>query len=109
MGSKGKKGIKQLEKQQKLKEKAKKEKTLKKEAAKPKPQPLAHLGSELLTSAERAVAEMKCVTPYELASKINVKLGVAKQILRSLASAGAIKLVSKSPRTAIYAPATSAS
>jgi len=107
VGGKGKKGIKQIEKQQMLKEKAKKEKpkkTVKKEAVKPKP--LTHLESGLLTSAKQAVAEMKCITPYELASKINVKLSIAKQILRSLASASVIKLVSKSHRTSIYTPVT---
>ncbi len=44
----------------------------------------------------------KVVTPYVLAQKAGITISVAKKILEQMASEGAVKLVAKNRRTAVY-------
>ncbi len=48
------------------------------------------------------LSKMKVITPYALASKYNLRLSVAKQILRKLEKEGFLELVAASRYTRIY-------
>ncbi len=54
------------------------------------------------------VRNVKVITPYELASKYELKISTAKKILRMLANQGLLELVDKSRRVEIYVPKTAA-
>ena len=57
---------------------------------------------KLLSEVEKEVTKWDYVTPYLVATKFNVKMSVAFQILRTLANKGTLVLVSKGHRTEIY-------
>ncbi|WP_069806490.1 30S ribosomal protein S25e [Vulcanisaeta thermophila] len=57
---------------------------------------------KLLSDIEKDVVKWDYVTPYLVASKYNIKMSTAFQVLRALASKGSLVLVSKGHRTEIY-------
>ncbi len=57
---------------------------------------------KLLSDVEKEVTKWEYVTPYLVASRFNTKISTAYQILRALASKGALVLVSKGHRTEVY-------
>jgi len=84
----------------------------KKAAAKPKREPekapqkrAAAPESELLARALKEIQQMSYVTPYLLSTKLEVKVGVAKRILKQLEREGKLRLVSPSRRSPLYVPA----
>lgn len=113
MGGTKKKTITQMEKQQKLKEKKEKgERERKRREEKAERDRSARMLAASKQQVEEIVREAVsagCVTPFMVASKLNVKLSVAKLLLRDVEGRGLIRLVAKSPRTLIYAPVEAAS
>ncbi len=112
MGGTKKKSISQMEKQQKLKERKEREKAEKErrrreeKAERDRSVRMLVASEEQVKIIEQEAASAGYVTPYTVASRLNVRLSVAKMLLRDVEARGLIKLVAKSPRTAIYAPAT---
>ena len=104
MGGTHGKPITALEKRQKRlleSEKKKKEVRVQKEERSEK---ITYVTSELISKAEKELANVKYITPYMLMSKLNVTYGVAKDILEELYRKGKVTLISRSRRTAIYVP-----
>ncbi|ALU11876.1 30S ribosomal protein S25 [Ignicoccus islandicus DSM 13165] len=62
---------------------------------------------DVLRKAEAIVRKMQYVTPYVLANKMEVGIGLAKRILRDLETKGVVKLYSKNRRVQVYVPAES--
>ncbi|MEM0233080.1 MAG: hypothetical protein QXD66_01275 [Candidatus Nezhaarchaeales archaeon] len=105
MGGKTKKSISAMEKQQKLREmKEEKKKVKEKEERKEKKisSPLVPL--EVVKQLENELNNMKCITPYILASKFGLKIGVAKSVLRELESRGILNCVIRGSRISVYTP-----
>jgi len=48
------------------------------------------------------LSKMKAITPYQVASRYNVKLGVAKNLLSRMEQRGYIKMVSRNANVKIY-------
>ena len=48
------------------------------------------------------LSKMKAITPYQVASRYNVKLGVAKNLLSKMEQRGYIKMVSRNGNMKIY-------
>lgn len=59
---------------------------------------------KLLTQIERDTSKMKCITPYILAARYNVRISIAKNILRKLSEKELIKKISSNRRTLVYTP-----
>jgi small subunit ribosomal protein S25e len=113
MGGTKKKTISQMEKQQRLKElkeRREREKAGKgrKKAEEASSARAVVASEEQLKLMEQEALEAGYLTPFVVASKLNVKLSAAKMLLRDAEARGIVKLVAKSPRTLIYAPAAAA-
>ena len=109
MGGTKKKTITQMEKQQKLKERKEKgEKRRREEERREKVARAITASEEQLKVIEQEAVANGYVTPYMVSSKLNVRLSIAKQLLRDAEAKGVVRLVSKSPRAIIYAPAKAA-
>lgn len=60
------------------------------------------------TTSEKFTGElqkMKVITPYTLASKFNLRMSIARELLRTLERKGVVQFVSKSQNLRIYKPA----
>jgi small subunit ribosomal protein S25e len=104
MGGAKKRSLAQAEKQQQI-QTGKDEK--KPSTTKPKATTEKKMGSiDLpdLTEKELIVelSKMKAITPYQVASRYNVKLGVAKNFLSKMEQRGYIKMVSRNANVRIY-------
>jgi small subunit ribosomal protein S25e len=105
MGGKTKKSITAMEKQQKLREKKeKKVKEEKREEKKEKRISSPLLPLEVVKQLENELNNIKCLTPYVLASKFGLKIGVAKSVLKELESRGVLKCVARGSRISVYTP-----
>jgi len=62
---------------------------------------------DLVKRASREIINMKYVTPFMLSQKLNVKVSLAKKILRILAERGIVRLYSPGKRDPLYVPAKS--
>ncbi|MEM0217613.1 MAG: hypothetical protein QXM73_02530 [Candidatus Nezhaarchaeales archaeon] len=104
MGGKTKKPISAMEKQQKLREMKGEKKVKEKEEKKEKKisSPLVPL--EVVKQLENELNNMKCITPYVLASKFSLKIGVSKSVLRELESRGILNCVVRGSRISVYTP-----
>ncbi|MEM1549443.1 MAG: hypothetical protein QXO74_01385 [Candidatus Methanomethylicia archaeon] len=58
--------------------------------------------SELVEKVKKDLKSFQYLTPLVLTNKYNVSLGVSKRVLRNLAEAKLIELVSNNPRTPVY-------
>jgi small subunit ribosomal protein S25e len=104
MGGKKKLSLKQMEKSEKKKAPQKEKRsttasTEKKSVPGITPPSLA---------GDRVAAELKklkFLTPYSVASRFELRLSVAKELLRDLERKGLVRFVSKSPNVTVYAPA----
>ena len=106
MGGKTKKSITAMEKQQKLREmKEKKVKEEKKEEKKEKKISSPLLPLEVVKQLENELNNIKCITPYVIASRFGLKMGVAKIVLKELESRGILKCVARGSRISVYTPA----
>jgi small subunit ribosomal protein S25e len=104
MGGAKKLSMAQAEKQQKM-QTGKQEK----QPASPKGKPTIEkkVGSiELPNLTEKdllaELSKMRAVTPFQVASKYNVKIGVAKNLLERMAQRGHITMVSRNGSVKIY-------
>ncbi|MCS7385565.1 MAG: hypothetical protein NDF55_02330 [archaeon GB-1867-005] len=59
----------------------------------------------LVKQIERDVSRMKYVTPYIIATKFNLRLSLAKNILKELTGNGTLTLIAPNKRAPLYAPA----
>ncbi len=105
MGTK-KLGIKQLEKQQAIRELRAKGLWGKRETAREKQARGIEAPSPDDPAFLNEIAKMKVITPYAIASRHDIKLGVAKKLLRELEQRGVIKPIIKCSRIPIYQPVT---
>ena len=102
MGGKKKLGLKQMEKMQEKKdeeEKKKKEKT----GAPREKKPLGIVPPDLKN--EKIIGDLKkmhVLTPYAVASRLNIRISAAKDFLEQLEDNGTIQLVSGSHNIKIY-------
>ena len=102
MGGAKKKSISQMARQQQLKDEAAgKEKKEDKEKRK-----TSTSVKELFDEGEvlKAIKDLRAVTPNALAAQLNVRVGVAKRVLRGLEEKGSVKVVSGSSRLRVYGP-----
>ena len=105
MGGNKKKTIAQADKQQQL-QNQKQEKTDKKKPSKEKSFEkkiggiaMPNIGEKELTSE---LSKMKAITPYTIATKYNLKISIAKNLLDSLEKIGKIQLVAGRSSIKIY-------
>jgi small subunit ribosomal protein S25e len=104
MGGAKKRSLAQAEKQQSIQT----EKQDKKPAtAKPKTVAEKKVGSNDLPNLTEnelmaELSKMRAITPYQVASKYSVKLGVAKNLLSKMEQRGYIKMVSRNGNVKIY-------
>jgi small subunit ribosomal protein S25e len=59
---------------------------------------------EVVKQLENELNNIKCLTPYVLASKFGLKIGVAKSVLKELESRGVLKCVARGSRISVYTP-----
>jgi len=64
--------------------------------------------SDILTISEQELVseltKMKAITPYQVASRYNVKVSLAKDILERLKNRGQIRMVASSGGMKVYSP-----
>lgn len=60
------------------------------------------IDKDTINKVQEELKKEKIITPYVLASKINVTISVAKKILEELERQGMISQVVKNRRTAVY-------
>jgi len=66
------------------------------------------LNESLIRRASKAVGGMDLITPYTLATTLNIKLSLARRVLRLLAEKGVVNVVDKSRALIIAIPASKA-
>lgn len=111
MGGPKRKGIKQMEKQQSLRTVKRPEgqkQTSQKTLTLQKISRVANVEPKVLAQIEKELKGMKYVTPSSIALKYNIKVGVAKDILKSLEDSGLVKYASGNERIKIYVPTLAA-
>jgi len=59
---------------------------------------------KLAIQIEKEALKMNYVTPYVIATKYNIRVSLAKNILKNLSKKGVIEKVSSNRRTILYAP-----
>jgi len=101
LGGAKKKSISQMARQQQLKDEAGKGKKEEKEKRRASTS-VKELFDE--NDVMKAMKELKAVTPHALAAQLNVRVGVAKRVLRGMEEKGSVKLVSGSSRLRVYGP-----
>lgn len=107
MGGKKKPTLSQLERQQRLREEKEKGERGKKEVQKAYAPKLGSISLPNIDdeSVVQEILSLKAITPYVVASKYNLRIGVAKQLLRVLEQRKLIKQVSGNAHLRVYAPA----
>jgi ribosomal protein S25 len=109
MGGKKKLGLKQMERMQTRKDEEETEKK-KKEKAGPSKEKKAVGVIPPDAKNEKVVNEIKkmnVLTPYAVASRLNIRISAAKDFLDQLEENGAIQLISGSHNIKIYKPVAS--
>jgi ribosomal protein S25 len=103
MGGAKKKSIAQAEKQQTL-QSSKQEKTDKKKGSKPAEKKLG--GIDLPNVKDKdliaELSKMKAITPYSVATRYNLKIGIAKDLLETLENGGSIQRVAGNSALRVY-------
>ncbi|MFQ6064621.1 MAG: hypothetical protein ACE5L6_04015 [Candidatus Bathyarchaeia archaeon] len=64
-----------------------------------------HISGIVLPDSEKVLSQMKkmkAITPYEVASRLDLRMSVAKDLLRELERKGAIEYVSGSKNLKVY-------
>ncbi|MEM0121484.1 MAG: hypothetical protein QW514_04205 [Thermoprotei archaeon] len=107
MGGKGKKGIASLEKQQarqiQEQQRKKEEKKKGKKEERSQQQKTIYVVNEATQELLNQIKPNNYYTLYELASKINVPLSLARRAVRELESMGKLKQISKSGNSRLFA------
>ncbi len=62
------------------------------------------ISDSLIKKAVKVIQGMELITPYTLANALNVKLSLARRMIRLLAEEGAIRIVDKSRALIIAVP-----
>jgi ribosomal protein S25 len=109
MGGKKKLGLKQMERMQTRKDEEETEKKKKEKAGQPKEKKAIGVIPPDAKS-EKVVNEIKkmnVLTPYAVASRLNIRISAAKDFLEQLEENGAVQLVSGSHNIKIYKPVAS--
>ncbi len=103
MGGAKKKSMAQAEKQQTL-QSTKQEKTDKKKASKPAEKKLGGIDLPNVKDKElmAELMKMKAITPYSVATRYNLKIGIAKDLLENLEKGGNIQRVAGNSALRIY-------
>ncbi len=107
MGGAKKASLAQSEKQQQMQ--TSKQEGKQPKSAKQKAPPEKKGGSsDILTISEQELVseltKMKAITPYQVASRYNVKVSLAKDILERLKNRGQIRMVASSGGMKVYSP-----
>jgi small subunit ribosomal protein S25e len=104
MGGKKKIGLKQMERMQDKKDTEEKEKKKKEKAGQTKEKkPSAVVAPD--AKSEKVVGELKkmhVLTPYSVATRFNIRISAAKDLLDQLQENGAIQMVSGNHNIKIY-------
>ncbi|MCC6021522.1 MAG: hypothetical protein LM560_00140 [Desulfurococcaceae archaeon] len=107
-GGKGGKPISIIEKRQKKAlEQQLKQQMKKAEQREKKTQVSLLVDESLINRAIKEVTGLNIITPYVLASKLGVNVGIAKRIMKELISRGMLTLVSKNRRVIVASVKTS--
>jgi len=106
MGGKKKLTIKQMERTQEKKDEASEKKKGSKSAGSPSERKAPGIMPPDLRSDKiiGEIKKMKAVTPYAVASRFNLRLSVAKDMLDELAQRGVLEYVSAGKSLKIYKP-----
>ncbi|MBW9141495.1 MAG: 30S ribosomal protein S25e [Candidatus Aramenus sp.] len=105
MGGATKKPISNVEKRMKKEMEAQQKKAQGKKTSKTGSEVISKnitISNEMIKKVQEEIKKEKIITPYELATKTNVTVSVAKRILKELSSQGIVKEQFKNRRTAIY-------
>lgn len=57
---------------------------------------------EIVSRALREVTQLEYITPYTLATRMEIKIGAAKRLLRELEEQGKVRLISPNKRSPLY-------
>lgn len=108
MGGKKKLGLKQMEKQQEKTDEAAAQKEKREKKGPPTKEKRTVIGVIPPDAKnEKIIAEIKkmpVLTPYAVATKYNVRISAAKQLLAQLEQNGVVQLVSGSHNLKVYKP-----
>lgn len=104
MGSKKKRSLKQTEKSQTRKSQKKEPKPSETPSKREKKTAGISLPNPRSEKIANEVKKMKTLTPFAVAARFNIRLSVAKDLLRQLEQQGIIQFVSRSRNLKIYAP-----
>jgi ribosomal protein S25 len=100
LGGAKKKSISQMARQQQLKDEASKKEKKEEKKDRKSTRSVNEVYDE--NEVTKAIKELKAVTPHALAGQLNVRVGVAKRILKSMDEKGLARLVSGSSRIRVY-------
>lgn len=67
------------------------------------------INDALIRKASKIINDMDVVTPYTLATSLNIKLSLARKVMRVLAEKEDLKVIDKSRSVVIAVPANKAS
>ncbi|BDC19189.1 30S ribosomal protein S25e [Acidianus sp. HS-5] len=104
MGGVSKKPISNVEKRIK-KQQEEQQKTSKKKSSKTGSEVISkniQISDDMIRKIQEEIKREKMITPYELATKSNITISVAKRVLKDLSSQGMIKESFRNRRTAVY-------
>lgn len=106
MGGKKKLSLKQMERMQRKKGESEKEKKKEKASAQSKEKKIGIFPPD--PNDQKVISELKrmrVLTPYTVASRLNVRISAAKDLLEQLEANGVIHMVSGDHSIKIYKPA----
>jgi small subunit ribosomal protein S25e len=105
MGGKKKLGLKQMERMQSRKDEEDEEKKKKEKTGPKEKRTIGIIPPD--AKSEKTVAEIKkmnVLTPYGVASRFNIRISAAKDLLEQLQENGTVQLVSGSHNLKVYKP-----
>ncbi|QKR01005.1 30S ribosomal protein S25e [Metallosphaera tengchongensis] len=105
MGGASKKPISNVEKRMKKEAEASQQKKEKKKVSKTGNEVISKnitISDEMVKRIQDEIKKEKIITPYNLATKANITISVAKRILKDLNEQGVIKEAFRNRRTAVY-------
>ncbi len=104
-GGKGGKPLSIVEKKQKKAMEEQLKQQVRKGEQREKKSQTTILDESLINKASKEVGSLGIVTPYTLATKLGVNVGIARSIIKELITQGRLKLIAKSRRVIVTAPA----
>ncbi|RLE80075.1 MAG: 30S ribosomal protein S25e [Thermoprotei archaeon] len=107
MGGKKRPTISQLEKKMRRERGKKSEKSREAKKLTMEVGSTGALTSVSLDNLYEELKKFKVITPYQVATAFKIKIGLAKQALRTLEKQGLLKLIDRNRRVAIYVPVAS--